>query len=343
EDTTPPIFGEDTTTAEGTTGEPVTFRVNVTDDVAVQNVSVDYWVYGTLYYGTGTMDSDGDIYSFTLTLPDDIVGTVSYWFHSLDTSGNNATSEEGGIIVEDNDPPRGTVDLGLPATVETGESYQVSVSVEDNVAVWSVTVIMYLDTGADEPLYRSQSLQGFGTFFSGTVIMGTNSVGTLTHHMIIRDMYDNDFISPESVSELVDTIPPDMEFLVPLTTKVGETLFLEVKATDNIGIVDVRWKGLPFEPEGFFANGSFDEPGEYTVTVTVVDAAGNEDSNEVKVFVEDDVSATTVMVQVAVMLVLILVVLVLVKWLMDKRARERGRDPELEDSPMNELPERLDR
>ncbi len=44
--------------------------------------------------------------------------------------------------------------------------------------------------------------------------------------------------------------------------------------------------------------------------------------------------------QVGVVLVLIVMTLVLVKWLTDKRSRERGRDPDMEDSPMDERPKR---
>jgi hypothetical protein len=338
EDKTPPEFGEDTTTEEGTTGDPVTFQVEVTDDVAVNNVSVEYGVYGTFYYEVADLVADGNVYSLEITLPTDMVGTVSYRFHAWDTSGNNATSEEDGIIVEDDDPPTATVELTLPAQVETGGSYQVTVSVFDNVGVWTVTIVMTFDTGRDEPSHRSQTLQGFGGTFTGNVLIGTNEVGTITHYIEVEDMYENYYNSSETVSDLVDTIPPDMDFLVPITTQVGREESIEVKATDNIGIVDVRWKGLPFKPDGFFANGSFDEPGEHRITVIVVDAAGNEATEDFVVFVEDDVSAATVMLQIAAILVLVAVGLFLVKWLVDRRSRESMGDPELEDAPSDEIP-----
>jgi hypothetical protein len=333
EDLTPPTFGEDATSPEGTTGDPITFLVNVTDDVAVQNVSVVYWSFGFFFYDDEPMEADGDAYSLDITIPDDVTGTVNYWFHAYDTSGNNATSEIFGIIIDDNDPPTGTVDQPLPGVMETGQSYQVTVSVDDNWAVWSVTIVMSLDTGEGEPKNRTQNLQNLGATFSGTVIVSTDEVGTITHHIVVEDMYQNIFVTTEEVSDLVDSIPPKIEVLVPITTTVGHDLSIEVEATDNIAIVGIQWKGLPFKPDGFFANGSFDEPGEHKVTVTVVDAAGNEDVEEFIVFVEDDVSATTVMIQIAVIIVLAVVGLMIVKWIMNKRSQEQEGDPELEDAP----------
>jgi hypothetical protein len=337
EDRTPPVFGEDTTTEAGTTGDPVTFRVEVTDDVAVNNVSVEYGVFGSYYYQEADMVADGDVYSLEIDLPTYLVGTMSYRFHAYDTSGNNVTSEEGGIIVEDDDPPTGIVEQTLPSEIETGGSYQVTVSVDDNVAVWTVTIVMTFDTGDGEPALRAQTLQGLGRSFSGKVLFGPGEVGTITHYIEVEDLYENYFNTSESESTVVDTIPPDMEFLIPITTQVGRKESIEVKATDNIGIVDIRWKGLPFEPDGFFANGSFDEPGEHRITVIVVDAAGNEATDNFIVFVEDDVSAATVMLQIAAILVLVVVGLVMVKWLMEKRAREQRGDPEMEDAPRDDL------
>jgi hypothetical protein len=336
-DATPPVFVEDLTPANGTTGDPALFQVEVTDDIGVHNVTVEYWLSGFPYLTVNdSMEADGDTYTFLLSVPDELVGTVAYRFHAMDTSGNNATSEVGGIAIEDNDPPEITVVMTLPTTVNTGESYEVTVNVFDNLAVWSATLVMSLDTGDGEPIQISQYLQPVHNVstYSGTVLILTDHVGTLSHYIIVTDHYDNSVSTIEATSQVVDTIPPEMDFLIPLTAKVGQDLFIEVEASDNIGVTEVRWDGLPFEAEGMSANGSIDKPGEYEVTVTVRDAAGNEASESFKIFVEDDVSATTVMLQVAIVLVLVVVALIVVKMLLDKRRRESSGDPELEEPPV---------
>jgi hypothetical protein len=337
-DVNPPVFGENTSSVAGTTGDPVMFRVEVTDDAAVHNVSVEYGVYGSAYYGTAEMEADGDVYSYQLVLPRYVVGTISYRFHAYDTSGNNATSDIGGIIVEDDDLPTATVVSTLPSTVGTGEGHLVVVNVDDNVGVWSVTFHMELDTGEGDPLFQPVNLQDMGGSFQATVHLSSEHVGTITHHMTVTDLYGNHVNTTVEVSELVDTISPEMDFLASVTTKAGERVSLEVDATDNIGIAEVTWKGLPFEPDGMFANGTFDEPGEHKVKVTVRDAAGNEVSDDFWVFVEDDVDPTTVMLQVALVVALVVVGLLLTRWMLVRRSLERSGDPELEDAPEDEIP-----
>jgi len=339
DDVTPPTFGEDTTSPEGNSGGTVWFRVNVTDDTAVDRVMVEYWVYTPFYYDNVSMEADGDVYSLELAVPEDVVGGLYYRFHAFDAFDNNVTSEENGISIVDDIPPTGTIVTTLPPTVGTGESYQVIVNVNDNIGVWTVVLYMYTDIGRDEPLFRSQNLLGSSLSFSGTVIMSWNLVGIITHQIVIEDLYGNTYTLPEGASTLVDTIAPKIENLLPLTTEVDQMLLIEVEASDNIGLTEVRWEGLPFEADGLFANGSFDEPGEYKVTVTVVDAAGNEASEDFLVFIEDDSSIAAVMAQIALVLVLAVVALVVGLWLLRKRSRESGGpDPELEDLPRDEIP-----
>ncbi len=339
DDTTPPVFGNDTTMSEGTTGEVVVFRVVVTDDMAIHNVTVEYGAYDGSYYDVAEMESDGDVYSYKLVVPSYMFGTMGYRFLAIDTSGNNASTEVGGIIIVDNDPPTATVVSTLPPTVGTGESHQVVVNVDDNVAVWSVTFHMELDTGEGDPLFLPLNLLDMGGSFQGTVHLSTEHVGTITHHLTVIDLYGNAVNTTPATSRLVDTIPPEMEYLVSVTTKVDKEVFLEVEATDNLGIVEVTWKGLPFEPDGMFANGTFDEPGEHKVTVTVRDAAGNEATDEFFVYVEDDSDLTTVMLQVVLVVALLVAGLLLTRWMLARRAEEGRGDPELEDAPEDELVE----
>ncbi|NIS21534.1 MAG: hypothetical protein GWN39_16485, partial [Thermoplasmata archaeon] len=256
EDVTPPTFGEDTTTPESTTGGQVTFSVIVTDDVGVHNVSVEFGDYGTYYYNWTEMEGDGDTYTLDLTVPDYVVGSLSYRFHAWDVSGNNNTTEVRGVIIEDDDPPTATIVSTLPPTVDTGGIYEVIVNANDNVGVWSVTLHMEMEGVDDEPLLLPVPLQGGGQAWSATVHMPTERSGRITHHILVADLYGNELDLPEGVSDLMDTIPPDMETLIPITTKVGEEVSIVVTATDNIGVAEVRWKGLPFEPDGIYANGT---------------------------------------------------------------------------------------
>lgn len=334
-DTTPPMFGENLTVAQAVTGETVVFSITVTDDVGLANITVEFGDVTYGLYQNATMNATGedDVYEFEFTIPDYFVGTVLYRFWANDTSGNLARTDIGGIIVEDAEPPTLQVVSSLPPQVNTGGRYEVSVNAADNVRIWSVTLIMSLDTGVGDPLESSQNLLSSGDSWSTFAFIGTDKLGTITFYFRVTDLYDNVVSSEEGTSVVVDTIPPQMEFMVPLTAKIGDRIQVEVKATDNIGIADVRWRGLPFEADGLFANGTIDEPGEYEVTVTVVDAAGNEAREMFTIFVEDDISPVRIMMEVLLVVVLAVVALVLVRWFLQQRRRQRGKDPELEPPP----------
>lgn len=334
-DATPPAFGENLTVAGAVTGETVVFSISITDDVGLANVTVEFGDITFGLYRNETMNAtgDGDLFEYEFTIPGYFVGTVLYRFWANDTSGNLAHTDIGGIIVEDVEVPTFQVVAALPPQVDTGGRYEVSVNADDNVGMWSVTLFMSLDTGEGDPVESSQNLLSAGTSWSTFVFIDTDHLGTITYHFRVVDLYDNAVSSEEGTSSIVDTIPPEMEYLVPVTAKVGQRVRVEVEATDNIGVAEVRWRGLPFKAEGLVANGTIGEPGTYRVTVTVVDAAGNEAWEEFTIFVEDDTSPAWVLLQAVLVLVLVVVALLLVKWFLDQRRRQRGKDPELEAPP----------
>jgi parallel beta-helix repeat protein len=332
-DVSAPVFGQNQTTDRSTTGSVITFSIEVTDDVGLAWVRVEFGDIYFVIYQNETMDGTDGVYTYEYTVPPTLVGTMFYRFHANDTSGNLASSDIGAIIIDDDDPPTVQVVKTLPTTVGTGEKYEVTVNALDNVDIWEVMVNMSLSDGEGVIHTRTQYLQDFGGSWSGFLIMDTDSVGTLTYSIIVEDLYGNSVTTEDHTSQLVDTIAPTTHFMVPITAKVGEEISATLDADDNIGIVDIRWEGLPFDADGLIANGTIDEPGTYEVRVTVVDAAGNEASEEFTIFVEDDVTVAQVLFQIAVILVLVVVGLVIMKWLYDKRLKDRGNDPELEEPP----------
>ncbi|RLF76270.1 MAG: hypothetical protein DRN42_01350, partial [Thermoplasmata archaeon] len=98
------VFGADYTPSTATTGEQLNFSVNVTDDVAVYGVWVEYW-YGTGSHTNSTMtQGTGDIWYHIITVADTL-DTLHYIFHANDTSDNwNETSMKN-ITITDNDRP----------------------------------------------------------------------------------------------------------------------------------------------------------------------------------------------------------------------------------------------
>ncbi len=69
-DVTPPAIGEDATPDEVDSGRELVLNVNVTDEVAVDRVIVEYWAFRPLFfYEITSMEADGDIFTYVLEAP----------------------------------------------------------------------------------------------------------------------------------------------------------------------------------------------------------------------------------------------------------------------------------
>ena len=114
--------------------------------------------------------------------------------------------------------------------------------------------------------------------------------------------------------EVVDDTPPDVVLTAEESIEVGEDAGLDAsESTDNVEIAEFQWdfgdgttdSGAELtQPEH-----AFDEPGEYTVEVTVVDTSENEASETVTVEVEEDDDDGFVGSTESILLLLLLVLL----------------------------------
>ncbi len=101
------------------------------------------------------------------------------------------------------------------------------------------------------------------------------------------DKWDSDAI----VVTIRDITPPVAVAPNPVEIKVGQTVTFDGQAsTDNVGIVSYIWRyemgGVPFEEEGVNKTVQFDSKGNFTITLTVEDAAGNTHSTSFWVLVK---------------------------------------------------------
>ncbi len=129
-----PTFGLDSTPSVGTTGDNLTFKIEVTDNIAIGNVTVEFFSAGQPVRNE-TMEGSGP-YTFTTTVPSSSTATIRYVIHACDTSGNWITSTWKDITISDNDPP--VADASSDMTWETGVIYTFDGSSStDNVGIAS--------------------------------------------------------------------------------------------------------------------------------------------------------------------------------------------------------------
>ncbi|MGA1865895.1 MAG: SBBP repeat-containing protein [Thermoplasmatota archaeon] len=229
-----PFVTEDISDALAVAGYIFNFRVKVNDNLAVRNVSVEYWYWG----GEHTNDTMDQINSTTFRkniTTESRTGTITYRYHLEDVSGNWNRSIPFSREIVDDVPPVFGGDLSTN-DAGTGDRFVFRVSVSDNLEVIGVFVEYWMGDiphnnrtmmGDDEPTCSidlpSDSLLDLEFFFSAQDVSG-NWARTKVFR---RTVLDND--------------PPVLSagWEPPKTVGTGDILSLNVPIKDNIELHEV--------------------------------------------------------------------------------------------------------
>jgi hypothetical protein len=255
-----PVFGSDGTDTSGSTGDPFTFWINVTDNIAVSGVFVEYWL------GSGTktnlsLSGPGE-YKVNIDLPIGSMGSMSYIFHARDSSGNWNQTKVSNVPVTDNDIPMIEPDL-TPVTATTGDDLTFSIVVTDNIGVASVWVEYWYGQGP----HTNTSMSGAGTY-ALTITVQSDSLDEIHYIFRASDTSQNWNSSVEKIISVIDN--DDLVFISDLTPDNGTTgdpfKFL-VEVTDNIGVSTV-WVEYWFG-SGIHLNSSMGGTYLYSLNITL--------------------------------------------------------------------------
>ena len=145
----------DETNATGTTGDPIYFRVNVTDNIGIADVRVEYWFEDDQANSTNTSMGVKSIYGigngtyeFPGPVPSDFVGTVNYIVSCYDLLFNNVSSQDM-MTTTDNDGPVIGPDTSDTAGT-TGDGIHFVVHVGDNIVISSFCPAVILTSSNPE-------------------------------------------------------------------------------------------------------------------------------------------------------------------------------------------------
>jgi hypothetical protein len=132
-----PIYGADSTPATVTTGENITFNINVTDNIGMNSVWVEYWFgWGIHYNWSMNLTTD---WTVVVDIPANSELDLHYRFHANDSAGNWKHTSTKTVIVDDDDMPVFGVN-NTPANSTTGEAVTFDIAVTDNIGINSVWV-----------------------------------------------------------------------------------------------------------------------------------------------------------------------------------------------------------
>ncbi|MCK4971602.1 MAG: SBBP repeat-containing protein, partial [Thermoplasmata archaeon] len=138
-----PYLVNDTGHFRATTGETYTFNLTIADNVGIVDHGLQYWFEGG-NATTITMDliegdhSNGN-WTATIDIPYDSIAPLYYRVWAIDAIGLNATVRNYSIPVVDNDLP--FLENLTPATGGTGNEFNLSVRVWDNVGISRIKAI----------------------------------------------------------------------------------------------------------------------------------------------------------------------------------------------------------
>lgn len=272
-DTTPPvasnvsaapdpqeIFGTVTITADVADNAGVeAVSVNITDPSGgtVCNCSMETTGAGTYTYAA-SFSSLGQ-YNFTVWAEDDA---------GLFASGS------GNFTIQDTTAPTIGLTTVNPDPRELGQSVAFSVQVTDNDAVDTVTITI------EDP--DANPVSNVSMTFGGGAYTHTDSFdapGTYSYTIWATDSSGN-LASRSGTFVIQDSEPPTAAISGPRESVVDESFRLNASgSTDNHQIANYTWDlGDGTMAYGPTVTHAYDEAGDYTITLTVRDASGNEDT-----------------------------------------------------------------
>ncbi len=213
---------------------------------------------------------------------------TTYYFEVLsnDTVGNRVKDDNDGVYYSFTTPALVSpeiIDL-TSGTPTTGDSFVLEVNVSEPDRVSTVCIEWSFDSG--DVNNRSKT-------FTGEKL--TEPINIPPDGKILRYSYHVRYDSTKWAStdifevDIIDNDPPTISMQVPRSVKVGETVELEGDASyDNIGVVNYTWE---LEEVGEVLYGPtqsyiFKTVGNYTVTLTISDEAGNKADSTRNVTVE---------------------------------------------------------
>jgi hypothetical protein len=232
------VFNIDGLPDAGTTGESITFTVDVTDNIAVDTVWMEYWFGSENHVNHSMVKSAGSQWNNEVTIPIDSIDELHYLFHSNDTSDNWNNTGIMDIPILDNDLP---VFLSEFTSMETntGDSFTFSIGVEDNIELTGVWVEYWYGTGTHNN--QSMTKDQDNTWKLSIEIMNTTDKLHYIFHAV-------DTSSNWNETDQVDLFLKDNDKPVivldnsPTSANTGEYYTFMVEITDNIGVYEASVK-----------------------------------------------------------------------------------------------------
>ncbi len=228
----PPVFGSDSSTLSATTGDKFTFSIEVTDNIGVSSVFVEYWFGTGLPTNASMMDSNP--YMFSITVPSNSTASLNYIFHANDTVNNWDQTIKRVVSVIDNDVPFFGTD-GSDTSGTTGENFTCPITVSDNINVEEV----YVDNRFNSGNLTNVSMSNSVPYTKNVLIL--NESQTLNYIFHAHDTAGNWNQTTRNKVSIIDNDAPVFGTDGSDTSgTTGESFSFSIGVTDNIDVTEVN-------------------------------------------------------------------------------------------------------
>jgi PKD repeat protein len=273
QDTTPPqVTAASADPDPQEVGFDLTLTADVMESAGIASISVRIEDPASALVGNFTMAAvDADTFEYTLALSE--MGVYNYTVWVVDGAGL-VGSRDGNFTIQDTTAPSIGLPLADPDPQELGQSVAFSVQVTDNHDLTSVTISI------EDPDANPISNVSM-TFVSGdyTYADSYNEPGTYAYTIWAADPSGN-LASRSGTFAVQDSVSPTAAASGPAEVAVSASFTLDAGgSSDNHRIANYTWDlGDGSEAYGETVTHAYEEAGEYTVTLTVRDVSGNEDT-----------------------------------------------------------------
>ncbi len=247
------LFGEDGSQSGTTTGDPYTFRVNISDNIQVSEGDVEYW------FGTGpsfNISLTGGPITFTtdIIIPWNSTDMLHYLFHACDGAGNWNSSAQGYAIVTDDDDPSLYLDQ-TPSVGTTGDPFSFNVTATDNIDVGSIRIEYWFGDGPHVNRTSIGAVQ-----FTYMMDIPGDSVEPLHYILHILDSSGNGNSTVQKDVMIVDDdLPEFLEDHTGLYPTTGDPFTLMISAGDNIKVSGVVFNWMIDWGDWDYEEGAYDD------------------------------------------------------------------------------------
>ncbi len=298
-----PVLWNDRTPRIASPSTEFLFSIDVSDNLGVAEVRVEFWTDGGVHSSNQMANTPGtDTYTFITMVPNVIDNSIHYLFRARDIHNKWNGTMERIVPIMDNIPPWFLSD-GSDTGAETGGSFDLMISVSDNLHVKGTEVEYWFDMG---PTHMKEMIKGIGDLWSLSVKVPENAV-SMNYRFHAMDPAGNWNSTGVMAVPVADTMQP---FLINDSSSgsafSGSPFTFRVEVGDNIGIgsgaVEYWFNeedGITetLENAGPYLTSSIlvpaDEDGTLTYQIAIKDTSGNYlEMDEVQVDIIDNIGPT---------------------------------------------------